>query len=156
VGSAASRGGEGGGGSIGPLAAQSGALSDAQTGGVRVLSYNVLRSSPKQKPEVYARILKAIDADVLLLQEWESSGPADLQQWFGANASTLGNWQARTVAGEVGQGGGVDEPLVGQPWFDHHAGAVAIGDHMDVGVDLVEQTQALHLRLHELAGFVTV
>ncbi len=76
-------------------------------GGVRVLSYNVLRSSPKQKPEVYARILKAIDADVLLLQEWESSGPADMQQWFGANASTLGNWQARTVAGEVGQGGGI-------------------------------------------------
>jgi endonuclease/exonuclease/phosphatase family metal-dependent hydrolase len=76
-------------------------------GGVRVLSYNVLRGSPKQRPEVYARILKAIDADVLLVQEWESGGATELQQWFATNAGTLGNWQARAVAGEVGQGGGV-------------------------------------------------
>jgi endonuclease/exonuclease/phosphatase family metal-dependent hydrolase len=80
-------------------------------GGVRVLSYNVLRGSPKQKPEVYSRILKAIDADVLLVQEWESSGATEMQQWFASNlgelAGSQGSWQSRAVAGEVAQGGGV-------------------------------------------------
>jgi endonuclease/exonuclease/phosphatase family metal-dependent hydrolase len=76
-------------------------------GAVRVMSYNVLKGSPKQKPEVFARILKAIDADVLLVQEWENSGTTELQQWFASNLPSTGSWQARTVAGDVSQGGGV-------------------------------------------------
>jgi len=40
-------------------------------GGVRVLSWNVLWGAPMQSPERFARTLRAIDADVVLFQEWD-------------------------------------------------------------------------------------
>ncbi len=51
-----------------------------------------------------------------------------------------------------GQFGGVHIPLVGQPWLDHHAGAVAIG-HLDgLLLDALDQFEGFEIGDHLLAG----
>ncbi len=45
--------------------------------------------------------------------------------------------------GRLGQGLGIDEPLVGQPGLDNHAGAVAVRLGHGVGLDLLEQPHLL-------------
>lgn len=53
-------------------------------GGLRVVSWNVLWGGPAETPMPYARILRALDADLLLLQEWtrETVNAVEVENWF--------------------------------------------------------------------------
>lgn len=81
-------------------------------GAVRLVAYNVLWSSPTKSepgPAGFARIFKALDADVVLLQEWHdreadrgkdnAEREAGVRAWFQTHAG--GEW---TVVGSEGQG----------------------------------------------------
>jgi endonuclease/exonuclease/phosphatase family metal-dependent hydrolase len=81
-------------------------------GTVRLVAYNVLWSSPTKSepgPAGFARIFKALDADVVLLQEWHdreadrgkdnAQREAGVRAWFEQHAG--GTW---TVVGSEGQG----------------------------------------------------
>ena len=64
-------------------------------------------------------------------------------------------WSCRSrdrLDGRLGQGLGVDEPLIGQPRLDDRAGAVAVGHHHQVVLDLLEQPEGFHLGDDLLAG----
>ncbi len=72
-------------------------------GAVRVLSYNVKKSSPVAKPDAFARIIEAIAPDVVLVQEWEQGGATELEGWFTAMVGTDDPWRAhKAPGGEVG------------------------------------------------------
>ncbi|MBM4268701.1 MAG: endonuclease/exonuclease/phosphatase family protein [Deltaproteobacteria bacterium] len=64
---------------------------------VRVVSWNVLFASPKRKPEPFSRILRALDPEVALVQEWEKASADDLATWFDEHVSK--GWHAITSAG---------------------------------------------------------
>ena len=55
-----------------PAAAQA-KLPVKPRGALRVLSYNVLKNRPETEPEPFARVLRAINPDVVLLQEWTAA-----------------------------------------------------------------------------------
>lgn len=76
---------------------------------VRVVSYNVLRSSPNAKPQVFQRVLGALQPDVVLVQEWEAQSESELADWFNSMLP-LGNgdsWNVAAIADTVQNGGGV-------------------------------------------------
>jgi endonuclease/exonuclease/phosphatase family metal-dependent hydrolase len=76
-------------------------------GSVRVVSYNVLRSKPIQEPATFRRILRALEPDVILFQEWDQGDAALIDGWLTANLSDLGEWQVSRPAGDMASGGGV-------------------------------------------------
>ncbi len=78
-------------------------------GALRVMSYNVLRSSPNAKPQVFQRIFAAIQPDIILVQEWESSNVSEITDWFNSMipAGTDEGWHAVAIADTVQNGGGV-------------------------------------------------
>lgn len=55
-------------------------------GGVRVMSANVLYSSPLQEPESFKRILDSAQPDVILYQEWFRAERAQVEAWVGRYA----------------------------------------------------------------------
>ena len=59
---------------------------------VRVVSWNVLFATPMRNPEPFARILRALDPDVVLVQEWEKATADDLRTWFDTHVSP--GWHA--------------------------------------------------------------
>jgi endonuclease/exonuclease/phosphatase family metal-dependent hydrolase len=68
-------------------------------GGVRVVSWNVLRGKPMEDAGPFARVLKVLDPDVVLVQEWTSS-PREIAAWFNASVPLdEGEWEVRTTAG---------------------------------------------------------
>ncbi len=77
-------------------------------GGFRVVSYNVLRTSPVKNPRPFQRIFSVLDPDVVLLQEWECDSPGDIEQWFNTMLpDTKRRWRAAALPGSVSDGGGV-------------------------------------------------
>ncbi len=78
-----------------------------EPGVLRVVSYNVLFSSPTKKPEPFTRIFKALDPDVILVQEWEASSNRELAEWFNVNLMRDGGWDVVAAAGKVSEGKGV-------------------------------------------------
>jgi endonuclease/exonuclease/phosphatase family metal-dependent hydrolase len=72
-------------------------------GGVRVVSFNVLRSGPSVRPEPFRRLLGALNADVVLLQEWNET--ATIAPWLesmeGSSAEGSTPWHVRTGPGGV-------------------------------------------------------
>lgn len=68
--------------------------------GVRVLSYNVRRTAPVSNPEPFARILRAVDPDVVLLQEWDEGNASDLEAWFSQHVAGSSPWFALRGAGQ--------------------------------------------------------
>ena len=83
-----------------PVAARDAAAAvvpDKPGGAVRVVAYNVLRGAPMQEAERFGRLLAALDADVVLAQEWEGADAAGLESWFEANVG--GEWSALTSGG---------------------------------------------------------
>jgi endonuclease/exonuclease/phosphatase family metal-dependent hydrolase len=64
----------------------------------RVMSYNVLSSAPKEQPKPFGRIFRALDPDVILLQEWDECDAMETAAWFSANVSK-GTWHVRQSAG---------------------------------------------------------
>lgn len=74
-------------------------------GGVRVVSWNIEKSSPIANPEPFRRILRALQPDVLLLQEWEEGDGASVTAWL--SAAGFENWAVRKADGDLSSGGGV-------------------------------------------------
>ncbi len=67
---------------------------------VRVMSFNVQRSAPASNPEPFARLIRAADPDVILLQEWDEGNAADLEAWFSQNVSSTTPWFTLRGAGQ--------------------------------------------------------
>lgn len=59
---------------------------------VRVLSYNVEHSSPVKNPEPFARVISALDPDVILFQEWVEGDDQALKAWLTAYVDDRVNW----------------------------------------------------------------
>jgi endonuclease/exonuclease/phosphatase family metal-dependent hydrolase len=76
-------------------------------GAVRVLYYNVEKSSPVAKPEPFRRVFQATKPDVICLEEWETGDAAALQAWFTAMVSSERAWNVRKPEGNLSSGGGV-------------------------------------------------
>lgn len=84
------------------------AIPGKPSGGVRVVSYNVLKSSPNAKPQVFQRILGALQPDIVLVQEWESRSESEIADWFNSMIpSDTGPWHVVAIADTVQNGGGV-------------------------------------------------
>lgn len=63
---------------------------------MRMMSWNVEWEHPVQNPPPFARILRALQPDVILIQEWKST-PAALVAWFSANVPSETPWRAHTL-----------------------------------------------------------
>ncbi len=63
-------------------------------GAVRVVSWNVLKATPMNDPEKFARVLTVLAPDVVLVQEWENTTPAQLEEWFNRNVPGDRPWHA--------------------------------------------------------------
>jgi endonuclease/exonuclease/phosphatase family metal-dependent hydrolase len=74
-------------------------LPPAGPGELRVVTWNVLVASPRKRPEPFARVLRALTPDVVLLQEWEGATDAELASWFDAHLPEAAPWHALTTAG---------------------------------------------------------
>lgn len=83
-----------------PVAAAQPPLADATLepkpeGAIRVLDWNILRNSPEKTPAAFARMVEAVAPDVILLQEWEATEPAQIERWFHEHVeSPTGSWHA--------------------------------------------------------------
>lgn len=67
--------------------------------GLRVVSWNVWRGKPMEDPGPFARVLRVLDPDVLLVQEWTSS-PREIAAWLNASVPLdEGEWSVRMAAG---------------------------------------------------------
>lgn len=68
-------------------------------GTVRIVSHNVLNGSPLQKPEPFARLFRALDPDIVLVQEWYDTPAEDMAAWFNEHMAINGRWRAVTSDG---------------------------------------------------------
>ncbi len=68
-------------------------------GEVRVVSWNVERGAPNTKPDAFARVLGALDPDIVLVQEWTDVTPETLAAWFNEHVASGSPWHAITSAG---------------------------------------------------------
>jgi endonuclease/exonuclease/phosphatase family metal-dependent hydrolase len=74
-------------------------LPPTPAGAVRVVSHNVLWSSPEKDPAPFARMYRALDPDVYLIQEWGRGRWSDayedeLEAWFTAHVDPDRVWRA--------------------------------------------------------------
>ncbi len=60
---------------------------------VRVVTYNVEHSSPVKNPEPFARLIRVLDPDVLLFQEWVEGDADALKAWLTAHVDDTADWQ---------------------------------------------------------------
>lgn len=65
------------------------------TGAVRVVTFNVRDAGLMQNPGLFARLLQVVDADIFLLQEWDTDA-ATAAAWFTATITGEHAWHART------------------------------------------------------------
>ncbi|MEM9662169.1 MAG: endonuclease/exonuclease/phosphatase family protein [Planctomycetota bacterium] len=68
-------------------------------GSVRLVAYNVENSSPVSDPEPFTRMLRAIEPDIVCVQEWYDQTPASLEAWFNQQLPIAGTWRAFTSEG---------------------------------------------------------
>jgi exonuclease III len=73
-------------------------------GAVRVMSWNVEKSSPVSAPASFRRVLGALSPDVVLVQEWEIGDAASVAKWF---EPLGGEWHVAKAPGDLAGGGGV-------------------------------------------------
>jgi len=74
---------------------------------IRVMTYNIERSSPVNKPAQFSRIFQAINPDIILIQEWEEGDADSVRGWFTALVPTAEGWHVRKSEGTLAEGGGV-------------------------------------------------
>lgn len=82
-------------------------------GTIRAIAWNVLWAEPQKNPEPFARIFKTLDADVILLQEWDRDrySAEELTTWFSKHVDSSKTWQAMvTGTGDFGQGTAIVTP----------------------------------------------
>ena len=68
-------------------------------GTVRIVSYNVLNATPMDKPEPFSRMLRALDPDIVLVQEWYNTPADEMAAWFNRELPIEGQWRAVTSEG---------------------------------------------------------
>ena len=73
--------------------------------GMRVVSWNIELSKPAETPAPFARVIKALRPDVMLIQEWEKGDAAEVDAWFEQHVG--GTWHVRKAPGTIATGGGV-------------------------------------------------
>lgn len=56
---------------------------------VRLVSLNVQKSSPVKSPDAFSRMLTLLDADIVLIQEWDEGDATQTQEWFRSNAVAI-------------------------------------------------------------------
>jgi exonuclease III len=74
---------------------------------VRVMSWNIERSATIKKPEAFQRIIKAVQPDVILFQEWDTGSATDVVAWMTQWVSSENEWHAIKAQGNLSNGGGV-------------------------------------------------
>ena len=82
-----------------PSAAAAIPIPAKEPGTVRVVSWNVYLAALREKPEPFARVLRALAPDVLLLQEWEGGTAEEIAAWLDARLPGEPAWRARTSDG---------------------------------------------------------
>lgn len=87
-----------------PGASRSAPLADAvippkSPGTVRVVTWNVNQSTPMSNPGPFARVLTALNPDIILVQEWDQADAPTLRAWCTALLTGEGEWYARTGDG---------------------------------------------------------
>lgn len=71
-------------------------------GAVRVLSWNVKDNQPLNTPAPFARVIQALNPDVILLQEMWDTNAATIQAWFTSVITGDVDWQVRTATEGAG------------------------------------------------------
>lgn len=71
-------------------------------GSVRFVSWNMLWSEPIRTPAPYARVLKAINPDVVMIQEWRrrATDPGTIVKWFEDYVDSNARWTAVVSHGQ--------------------------------------------------------
>ncbi len=67
---------------IEPMAQGSASIPTKPKSAVRIMSANVLYSSPLQNPEPFDRVLNAINPDIILYQEWFKTDTPSVRRWI--------------------------------------------------------------------------
>ncbi|MCC5830358.1 MAG: endonuclease/exonuclease/phosphatase family protein, partial [Phycisphaeraceae bacterium] len=75
-----------------------GEIPDRPEGFTRVMTYNVLWSTPAREPEPFARTIRAVDPDVLLFQEWDQPDQ-EILNWLN---TYIGGGDWKVVSGHNG------------------------------------------------------
>ena len=65
--------------------------------GLRVMSHNVLHAAPMKNPEPFARLYRAVNPDIVLLQEWDDTPAEELVAWFGRHVPSRASWHAAVL-----------------------------------------------------------
>ncbi len=76
-------------------------------GAIRIMSYNVEKSGPMEKGDLFKRMFQAAKPDIILVQEWEKGDAAAVQSWFTAMVDADAVWSVRKAQGDNSTGGGV-------------------------------------------------
>ncbi len=63
-------------------------------GAVRVMSYNVLKSSLTSNPAPFGRLIQVVQPDIVLFQEWDTDA-ASATSWLSATVNGQTSWHAR-------------------------------------------------------------
>ena len=66
---------------------------------LRVMSWNVFFARPLANPDPFARIFRALNPDMILLQEWEKVDDRSLAAWFNTHVPQPTPWHALTSSG---------------------------------------------------------
>jgi endonuclease/exonuclease/phosphatase family metal-dependent hydrolase len=69
-------------------------------GQVRVMSWNVLKSSPLSKPDAFARVIQAVAPDIISFQEWDQGDAVAIEAWLNARVPGSGEWSVVKGAGQ--------------------------------------------------------
>lgn len=78
------------------------AIADAPESEPRVLSWNVERGSIFKNPEPFAEVLRALEPDVLLLQELDETATAEsVAAWLDERTPVEGGWKAVVSGGDL-------------------------------------------------------
>lgn len=77
------------------------------TGAVRVMTWNIERSSPAKNPQPFRRVIQAVQPDVILFQEWDTGSATDVLAWMTQWISGDAEWHVVKAQGDLTNGGGV-------------------------------------------------
>lgn len=68
-------------------------------GDVRIMSWNVAHDGPVRDAAAFARIIRSLAPDILLLQEWDDATPVQIRNWFAAHVVDDDRWSVVASAG---------------------------------------------------------
>lgn len=80
-------------------------------GALRVMSYNILRSSPASNPGPFTRLIRSINPDVILIQEWDTDA-ATIRAWLDTAMPEHAPWTVVATNGLYGVGLVTRHPVV--------------------------------------------